>query len=82
MQTITTKYFGPGNRKGSRIKATSTSGLSLYRPFDHALDVDANHREAAHDLSFKLGWGEQTRLVGGTLNAHGDKVWVIDEEAK
>lgn len=55
MRTITTKYFGPTNSKGSRIKATSNSGESLTIPYYSELGFNS-HSEAALRLARKLGW--------------------------
>jgi hypothetical protein len=44
---ITTKFIGPTNTRGSRVKAFLPSGLSVTLSWDHAIDPDANHRNAA-----------------------------------
>lgn len=49
MQTITTKYAGPTNTRGSRVVAKSwlknkTTG------WDHCKDSEANHKQAAQNL--------------------------------
>jgi hypothetical protein len=49
MQAITTKYFGPTNARGSRIKATAERG-SITVPYDHSLTNQANHVAAAQAL--------------------------------
>lgn len=60
MVSITTKYIGPTNTKGSRIRATradhSTGDVTVTVPYDHALGIDDNHRFAAETLATKLGW--------------------------
>lgn len=55
MQAIVTKYFGPTDHRGSRIKAVCEAG-SLTVAWDYALDVEANHHAAAVALATKLGW--------------------------
>lgn len=55
MQAIQTKYMGPTNTRGSRIKATAAAG-SITVGYDHALDVEGNHVAAAKALCAKLGW--------------------------
>lgn len=55
MQAIQTKFFGPTNTKGSRVKATAPQG-SVTVGYDHALDGEGNHVAAAHALKAKLGW--------------------------
>lgn len=53
MQAITTKYFGPTNARGSRIKATAERG-TLTVPYDHDLSSHANHVAAAQALCDKF----------------------------
>jgi len=55
MQAIITKYLGPTNVRGSRIKATCAAG-SLTVSYDDALGSDGNHRAVAEALCVKLGW--------------------------
>jgi hypothetical protein len=51
---ITTKYLGPTDTKGSRIKASCELGtVTLSR--DHALGVYENHEAAARALAAKVG---------------------------
>ena len=73
MQAVKTRYLGPTNHKGSRIKATAYAG-SVTISFDYALDLGANHEAAAVALLTKLSWdngvdlrGGVPRLVSGTL---------------
>jgi hypothetical protein len=72
MQSIYTKYTGPTNTRGSRIRATTSGGAgSVSVPYDHALDTDENHDEAAKKLAAKLGWeGEMVR--GTAPKGHGN----------
>jgi hypothetical protein len=77
LQAIQTRYFGPRNVKGSRIKATSASGISKTRPYDHALTPDENHCQAAEDLQNMLGW--DGKMVCGVL-PNGDRAFVFVEE--
>ena len=55
MQAIVTKYLGPTNSRGARVKATCQAGSKTI-PWDDALDVDANHDKAALALARQLGW--------------------------
>jgi hypothetical protein len=66
-QAITTKYLGPTNSRGSRVKATASAG-SVTLSWDHALDSDENHRAAALALAAKFGWDGE--WIGGGLE-HG-----------
>jgi hypothetical protein len=67
-QAIVTKYLGPTNFRGSRVKATASAG-SVTVSWDHALDAESNHVAAAKALAVKYGWrGEWTG--GGTENGY------------
>lgn len=54
-QAIVTKYFGPSNVKGSRVKASCEAG-SITLSWDHALNAGDNHASAAQALLVKLDW--------------------------
>jgi hypothetical protein len=54
-QAIVTKYLGPTNHRGSRIKATAEAG-SIVVPWNYALDPQENHRMAALTLASNMGW--------------------------
>jgi len=57
MQTITTKYLGPTNHRGSRYKATHTGNYtSVTLSADYSLNAENNHTAAALALAEKLGW--------------------------
>lgn len=73
MQAIRTKYYGPSNVRGSRIQA-SCEGKTIYVPYNHALNSDANHRAACEELLRVMEW-VFSDMVGGT---HGDAMyWVF-----
>jgi hypothetical protein len=55
LQAITTKYIGPTNYRGSRIKARCKAG-SVTVPWDYAISPNANHIAAARALCVKLQW--------------------------
>jgi hypothetical protein len=55
-QAIVTKFIGPSNVKGSRVKAKAAAG-SLTLHWDHSLNGDDNHTKAAKALAEKLAWG-------------------------
>jgi hypothetical protein len=71
-QAIETRYFGPSNFRGARVKAIAEAG-SMTLHWDHALNVDENHRKVAEALAAKYGWvGEfYGELVGGALPGRG-----------
>lgn len=72
MQTITTKYLGATNTKGSRIKAKSTNRSSI--------SDRQNHENAVRTLCEKLNWHGQ--YVSGTIDNTGVQVWcrVLDTD--
>ena len=51
---IVTKFLGPTNFRGARIKATIPSGKSVTLHWDHALDSSENHLRAAAKAYEKL----------------------------
>ena len=76
MQAIQIKYLSPTNTKGSRWKATCSSG-SLTKCYDHALNGEANAVEAAELLIKKLGWDHVGISSTGTL-PNGDYVCMTE----
>jgi hypothetical protein len=54
MDCIVTKYLGPTNTKGSRIKATGF-GLTVIKPYRHVFSGVDCHLEVALDLAKKAG---------------------------
>lgn len=55
MQTITTKFIGPSNTRGARVKATTASGMSHVVPYDYEMG-NKSYAVAALALARKLGW--------------------------
>lgn len=60
--TITTRYHGPTNTRGSRITATG-HGRQLTVPYDYALGVVDNHGAVARALATVLGYTGDLRTV-------------------
>lgn len=56
MQTIETRYIGPTNTRGSRIKAKASGGESVTIPLDYGMTTYHAHAKAADALRVKLGW--------------------------
>jgi len=73
-QAIVTKYFGPTNSKGSRVKATCDAG-SVTVGWDYALGDSGNYDAAAIKLAKKFGWTGS--MLRGTLPS-GDRVYVFE----
>lgn len=65
MQTITTKYLGPTNTRGSRYVASNPDGKRVVISKDYALDTDKMHLKAALALCAKMGWHGE--LIGGWI---------------
>ncbi len=64
MKAIRTKYFGPTDFRGSRIKATDGDN-SVTIAYPHELSGEAVHRKAAELLCFRLHW--KGTLIAGSL---------------
>jgi hypothetical protein len=64
MQAITTKFLGPTNSRGARVKVTAERG-SITVSWDHALGAPENHRAAALEALKRWEWSG--RWVGGGL---------------
>lgn len=79
MQAIRTKYCGPTNTRGSRIQA-SCEAKTIYVPYNHALNSDANHRAACEELMLAMGWtaDKSTTYSGMVGGSHGGAMyWVF-----
>ena len=63
LQAITTKYIGPTNTKGSRIKASCAAG-SLTVHYDDGLNSEEAHAAAAKALIAKMGWTGNWHIGG------------------
>lgn len=73
-QAIMTKYLGPTNTMGARVRATAGAG-SVTVAWDHGLSVEKNHDRAAKALAKKFGW--TGRLEGGGLPSGDGNVYVF-----
>lgn len=74
-QAIVTKYIGPSNHRGSRVKAFADAG-EFTMPWDHELGVEANHQKAMVFLCGRLNW-DCRNYVQGSLP--GDTGYVFVE---
>jgi len=59
---ILTKYLGPTNYRGSRVKAY-TEDWHITLSWDHALNSDENHAAAALALCKQQGWDNENELM-------------------
>jgi hypothetical protein len=64
-QAITTKYLGPTNYRGARIKAYTESGISLTISYPYELNPEEGHLQAADKLKTQLGW--EGKLIQGAI---------------
>lgn len=64
---ITTKYLGPTDFKGSRIKADAGDKRTITIPYPYELNQFEAHEKAALALLDKMGW--QGELLGGALTS-------------
>ena len=55
VQAITTRYLGPTNTRGSRIKAIAAAG-SITISCDDSLNIEQQHAKAAQALANKFKW--------------------------
>lgn len=72
MKAITTKYIGPTNFRGSRVKASDGDGNSYTMAWDSAYGAESNHRAAVQSLCAKMLW-HGTLVAGETKHGW---VWV------
>jgi len=63
-RVIVTKFLGPTDRRGSRVKATSDVG-SVTVEWSHTIDAEANHKTAALALASRHGWSPN--MTGGRM---------------
>ena len=75
-QAIETRYLGPTNTKGARIKAIAWAG-SIIVPYDHALNYEDAHKAAADALIAKMGWAGKFAQGG---NVKGDGYYFVNIE--
>lgn len=70
-QSITTKVIRPTNTRGTRIKATTSMGLSVTISFDYGLEDTERHWQAVkHLLNVKgLDWAKKY-AIGSTTEGY------------
>ena len=72
-QAIETKYFGPTDHRGARVRV-KTQAFTRWVSWDHALDPQANHQIAANEAAASAGWPGP--WVGGANSAGDGYVFV------
>ena len=80
MKAIVTKFFGPGNRRGSRMVADDGDGNRASLGIDPEWTIEQAHDQAAIALCRKRGWAGP--LMAGWVKVGGKqmKVYVFDSE--
>lgn len=63
-KAIITKYFGPTDTKGARIKASDEDGNEITISYPYELSGIAVHQKAAEALKDKMKW--KGDLIGGS----------------
>ena len=75
MQAICTKFIGPSNTRGARIKAYCESGLSATVPYDHSKSSQDAHFAAVIAFCAKYpNWGFAGEYRAGAIK--GGYAWV------
>lgn len=74
-KAIQTKYISASNCRGTRIKATDGDS-SIYMGYDHALDFQKNHIEAAKAFARHLNW-QGAWYIGALRRSHRDIGYVF-----
>ena len=69
MQTITTKFLGPTNYRGSRVVASTISGRKVTLDWDHALNSYNNHLAAFRACAAKYDMNKGEWVPGAAPDA-------------
>jgi len=65
MKAILTKYIGPTDFRGARIKAWDMDGNSVTVSYPYEMNQEERHRFAANALRLKMKW--HADIVGGAI---------------
>lgn len=69
MKAISTKYIGPSNVRGARIKAYDLDNNAVIIPYPYELSGEEVYRKAAEALRDKMGWTGDL-IAGGTKEGY------------
>ena len=72
-QAIETRFFGPTNHRGARIRVRCQA-RTMFVAWDYSLGIDHNHDAAARELAEKLEW--RGRWFGGGSASGSGNVYV------
>ena len=64
-KAIITRYLGPTDTRGARIRASDSDGNRVICSYPYELSGEAVHRVAAEELCRKMNW--PGKLVAGGL---------------
>jgi hypothetical protein len=70
MKAIITKYLGPTNHRGSRIRVSAEDCKTITVSWSSELDSEDNHYAAAYEYACKMGWianSERPETIGVKL---------------
>jgi len=81
LQTIQTKYLGPTNSRGSRVKAYCQAG-SITVGWLYDLESKENHKRAVLELIKKLDWADWVYSCGWSADDRGITAVVIGRRGK
>ena len=76
-QVIETKYLGPTDHRGGRVKAYAEAG-SVTISWDHGIDTWDNHVSAVIALMDKMGWNYG--YIGGSKADNSGYVFVCTDD--
>lgn len=80
MKAICTRYLGPTNTRGARIKAYDEDGNSIVVGYPHHISGNERiHRTAVDALCSKMGW--TGRLIGGHIKGGWAFVFVPEAQS-
>lgn len=85
MKAIFTKYIGPTNFKGSRVKAYDGDNNAITIDWDDDATPDENHKRAAHFLCREMRWcGALVMGAHKNVNAHVfvERIFTDDKAAR
>ena len=75
MKAIKTKYLGPTDFRGGRMKASDGDGNSITEGYLHEYNPEQNHEIMADALCRKMGW--KGTLKGGWFE--NEMYWVFQD---
>jgi hypothetical protein len=80
MQSITTRYRGPTDKRGARIFAKASGGARCSIPYDYAKSSADVHDDAVRALCAKMGW--TGRLARGEAGNGKGNVYVFVQDER